>query len=58
MKITYKYKPHHVDVLLDGKIVGYIESVKHGYAYFPKGCTCGQIYDTIEQVQKSLEDVE
>jgi hypothetical protein len=44
-------------VRLDGKICGEIRKVKSGFQYFPKGSKHGgQIYKTVEMVQKSLND--
>ena len=42
-------------VRTDGRISGEIRKVNGGYQYFPKGSKAGgEIFETLEQVQKSL----
>lgn len=53
--ITYK-EIKHVEVRLDGKLVGIIKTVIGGYQYFPKGSKVGgTIHKTIDQVKYVLE---
>lgn len=46
-----------VDVRLDGKIVGTIESVATGFRYAPKGRKklAGEVFPTLAAVKASLE---
>jgi hypothetical protein len=54
--ITYKSSSKEaIIVLLNGKHAGLIQR-KEGFAYFPKNSkTSGEIFKTIEEVKKSLE---
>ncbi len=63
MNIEYLYTTEKqnepIPVRLDGKRVGTIKPVKGGWQYFPlshkKG---GEIFETVDEVQKSLEFIE
>jgi len=46
-----------IDVRLEGKIVGVIESVAQGFRYVPKGRKklAGEVYPTLAAVKRSLE---
>lgn len=53
------YKPvknsRNVKVFLKGKLVGVIEEVDGGFAYFPKGFSVkGSTFKTIEDAKKTL----
>lgn len=57
--ITYLHcglMPFKVKVKLDGKLVGWIFRPEcDQYYYKPKGGLCGEMFDTLEGVQESLE---
>ena len=58
-KIMISYKPvknsRNVKVFLKGKLVGVIEEVDGGFAYFPKGFSVkGSTFKTIEDAKKTL----
>jgi len=56
--ITYKQingKKFHLQVKLDGRVVGSIRPVLDGFKYFPKGsCNGGERFATIDEVKASL----
>lgn len=61
--ITYRIlsssetSPHHIQVWLDGKIVGKIRNVLNGWRYYPKGShDSGQTFPTLADVKRSLEE--
>lgn len=55
--ITYKESLGDIQVRLDSKVIGRIVRKKgKGFAYRPKGSKIeGQVYPTVDEVKKSLE---
>ncbi len=56
--ITYdQTQENHVNVRLDGRLVGTVEKEKLGWIYYPLGHKTGGLhYPTLAECQKSLED--
>lgn len=55
--ITYDEEMHEIKVRLEGKQVGTITGSKSmGWWYKPKGGAPGQIFSTVNEVKRSLEE--
>lgn len=57
--ITYRSysESDSITVLLEGKIVGFIQKIPNGYQYFPNGKKSGgEIFETVKEVKNSLEN--
>ncbi len=55
--IRYCTKNIEIEVFLEGKKVGVITgSTGMGYWYKPRGGEPGKVFDTIDQVKRSIED--
>ena len=57
--IEYIYPKTLIKVKLDGKIVGDIRQVSHGWQYFPEGQsqkTGGDVYKYLADCKNSLEN--
>jgi len=57
--ITYKELPNgSVRVLLDGKVVGTIGRIAHGYAYYPSNSrSYGEVLPTLAMIKATLEEI-